>query len=136
MPCARRRLAAQFRRTALTLPVEIPWRNRSLIRTLVRRDILSRYSGSFGGAFWAVLNPLLLMLTYFFVFGLVLQSRVRSDPSVTGFAFYFLAGMLPWLAFSEALGARPASWSSTATSSENWFSRWRHCRSIWWSPDW
>lgn len=91
----------------LTLPVEIPWRNRSLIRTLVRRDILSRYAGSVGGAFWTILNPLLLMLTYFFVFGLILDARADNDPSVTGFAFYFLAGMMPWLAFSDSLARAP-----------------------------
>jgi len=91
----------------LTLPIEIPWRNRSLIRTLVRRDILSRYAGSAGGAFWTMLNPLLLMLTYFFVFGLVLVARADGDPSATGFAFYFLAGMMPWLAFSDALARAP-----------------------------
>src|ERR1019366_3497251 len=45
------------------------WRNRGLIRAMVRRDILGRYRGSFGGAFWTIINPLLLMLTYFFVFG-------------------------------------------------------------------
>ncbi len=103
---ARKRINRSLRR-AVTLPVQSVWRNRSLIRTLVRRDVLSRYSGSFGGAFWTVLNPLLLMLTYFFVFGLVLQSRFGNDPSRTGFALYFLAGMLPWLALSEAVGRAP-----------------------------
>jgi lipopolysaccharide transport system permease protein len=92
---------------AITLPFASIWRNRSLIRTLVRRDVLGRYTGSFGGAFWAVLNPLLLMLTYFFVFGIVMQTRVGMDPSRTHFALYFLAGMLPWLAFSEAAGRAP-----------------------------
>jgi len=47
------------------------------------------------------------MLTYFFVFGVVLRSRFEGDPSRTGFALYFLAGMLPWLAFSEAAGRAP-----------------------------
>ena len=47
------------------------------------------------------------MLTYFFVFGLVLKTRFRSDPSPAGFALYFLAGMLPWLAFSDAVGRAP-----------------------------
>ena len=64
-------------------------------------------AGSFGGALWAVLNPLMLMLTYFFVFGLVLQSRFGNDSSRSGYAIYFLAGMLPWLAFSEAVGRAP-----------------------------
>lgn len=92
---------------AFTLPLQSLWRNRGLIRTMVRRDILSRYSGSFGGVFWAVLNPLLLMLTYFFVFGLVLKGRFGDDASPGSYAVNFLAGMLPWLAFSEAVGRSP-----------------------------
>ena len=89
---------------ALTYPLLTAWRNRGLIRAMVRRDILGRYRGSFGGVFWTVINPLLLMLTYFFVFGIVLQARFGADQSRSGFALYFLAGMLPWLAFSEAAG--------------------------------
>jgi lipopolysaccharide transport system permease protein len=103
---ARKRMLRGVSR-AFRLPLQSLWRHRSLIRTLVRRDVLSRYSGSFGGALWAVLNPLLLMLTYFFVFGLVLQARFGNDPSRAGFALYFLAGMLPWLALSEAVGRAP-----------------------------
>ncbi len=92
---------------AFTYPVLTIWRNRGLIRVMVRRDILGRYRGSFGGAFWTLINPLLLMLTYFFVFGVVLRSRFGQDQSRSGFALYFLAGMLPWLAFSEAAGRAP-----------------------------
>jgi lipopolysaccharide transport system permease protein len=92
---------------AFTLPIDTVVRNRGLIRTMVRRDILGRYRGSFAGAFWTVLNPLILMLTYFFVFGVVLKTRFPNDPSRSGFALYFLAGMLPWLALSEAAGRAP-----------------------------
>jgi lipopolysaccharide transport system permease protein len=74
---------------------------------MARRDILARYRGSFGDVFWTVLNPLLLMATYFFVFGVVLRARFGADRSSTGFALYFLAGMLPWLAFSEPAGRAP-----------------------------
>jgi lipopolysaccharide transport system permease protein len=102
----RERLLRAFGR-ALVLPVLTVWRNRGLIRVMVRRDVLGRYRGSFGGAFWTVINPLLLMLTYFFVFGVVLHSRFEQDQSRSGFALYFLAGMLPWLAFSEAAGRSP-----------------------------
>jgi lipopolysaccharide transport system permease protein len=91
-----------------TLPLRTIWRNRGLIRTMVRRDILSRYRGSIGGGFWTVLTPLLLMLTYYFVFGVVLKARFGNDPSRSGFVLYFFAGMLPWLAFSEAAGRAPA----------------------------
>ncbi|HKW99871.1 MAG TPA: ABC transporter permease [Bryobacteraceae bacterium] len=102
----RERLFRSLKR-AVALPLETIARNRSLIRTMVRRDVLGRYRGSFGGVFWAVLNPLILMLTYFFVFGIVLRTRFPNDPSRSGFALYFLAAMLPWLAISEAAGRAP-----------------------------
>jgi lipopolysaccharide transport system permease protein len=102
----RQRLLRSLRRT-FSLPFKSIVQNRSLIQAMVRRDVLGRYRGSFGGAFWMVLNPLILMLTYFFVFGVVLQSRFPNDPSRAGFALYFLAGMLPWLATSEAAGRAP-----------------------------
>lgn len=92
---------------ALQYPVKTVWENRRLIGSVVRRDILARYRGSFGDALWTVLNPLLLMVTYFFVFGVVLHSRFGNDDSRSGYVLYFLAGMLPWLAFSEALGRAP-----------------------------
>jgi len=83
---------------AFVLPVRSIWRNRKLMGSMVRRDILSRYRGSFGGTLWTFLNPLLLMATYFFVFGVVLRSASLV---------YFLTGMLPWLAFSDAVGRAP-----------------------------
>lgn len=101
-----RRMARSCAR-AVIYPVRTLWKNRSLIRSMARRDVAGRYRGSFAGLFWAVLNPLLLVLTYFFVFGLVLRTRFGADPSRAGFALYFLAGMLPWLPFSEAAGRAP-----------------------------
>jgi lipopolysaccharide transport system permease protein len=100
----------RFRRTIrriFTLPCLSIWRNRGLIRTMVRRDILGRYRGSFGGGLWAILTPLLLMLTYFFVFGIVLDAKFAGDSSRSGFVLYLLAGMLAWLPFSEAAGRAP-----------------------------
>jgi lipopolysaccharide transport system permease protein len=102
----RRNLARAVGR-AFRYPLLSIWRNWSLIRSMVRRDVLGRYRGSFGGVFWTVLNPLLLMATYFFVFGIVLHTRVGNDPSRAAFVLYFLCGMLPWLALSEAAGRAP-----------------------------
>ncbi len=56
---------------------------------MARRDILARYRGSFGDVFWTVLNPLLLMSTYFFVFGIVLQSKFRGRPEPHRFRALF-----------------------------------------------
>lgn len=88
-------------------PVLTLFRHHRLIRSLASRDIRARYRGSLGDVLWTFLNPLLLMATYIFVFGVVLHARFGSDQSSTGFALYFLAGMLPWLAFSEPAGRSP-----------------------------
>ncbi len=79
-------------------------RNHKLMASMVRRDILARYRGSFGGSWWTVLNPLLLMTTYYFVFGRVLKTKFEGGSYI----LYFLAGILPWLAFSEAVGRSPS----------------------------
>jgi len=109
--CTLRQLRWQSFQRALpkifTAPVGSLWRNRMLLRSMARRDILARYRGSVGDVLWTVLNPLLLMLTYFFVFGVVLRTRFGADATGSGYVLYFLAGMLPWLAFSEAAGRAP-----------------------------
>ena len=89
---------------AFVYPLLTIWRNRSLIRVMVRRDILGRYKGSFGGSFWAIINPLLYMATYFVVFGVIMWDHTSSQSK---FALSFLAGTLPWLPFSEAVGRAP-----------------------------
>jgi homopolymeric O-antigen transport system permease protein len=94
---------------AFVLPVRAIVQNRSLIHSMVKRDILGRFRGSFGGWFWTVLNPLMMMSTYFFVFGIVLKAKVEGDTSVGAFALYLIAGILPWLAFSEAVGRAPVN---------------------------
>jgi len=103
---ARERLRRTVRRI-FTLPCLAIWRNRGLIRTMVRRDMLGRYRGSFGGGLWTIFTPLLLMLTYFFVFGIVMEAKFGADSSRSSFVLYLLAGMLAWLPFSEAAGRAP-----------------------------
>src|SRR5207249_9648560 len=59
-------------------------------------------------AIWTFLSPLLLMTTYFFVFGIVMGARFGADTSRAGYVLYFMAGLLPWLAFAEAVGRAPS----------------------------
>jgi lipopolysaccharide transport system permease protein len=108
MPAMMRARRAESIGRFLAAPWLALWRNRALILSMARRDLASRYRGSFGDALWTVIHPLLLMATYFFVFGLVLQSRFGADPSRTGFALYFIAGLLPWMPFADAVGRAPA----------------------------
>ena len=47
------------------------------------------------------------MVAYYFVFAVVLRVRFGAGQGSGDFVFYFLCGMLPWLAFSEAVGRSP-----------------------------
>jgi len=103
----RARRAAQLLARFFTYPVRSLLRHRTLISSMVRRDVVGRYRGSVAGSLWTVLHPLLLMIAYYFVFAVVLQVRFRAEQGSGDFVFYFLCGMLPWLAFSEAVGRSP-----------------------------
>lgn len=91
----------------LAEPWKAIWNNRALIGTMVRRDVEGRYRGSMGDRIWTIAQPLLQMLIYWFVFGLILKSRFKDNPDPFAFVLNFLCGMLPWLAFSEAVGRAP-----------------------------
>lgn len=88
-------------------PWTLLWRNRRLIAAMVGRDLEGRYKGSFGDRFWTLAQPMLLMLAYWFVFGVVLQTRFNDKADSSVYVLFFLCGMLPWLAFSEAMGRAP-----------------------------
>ena len=51
------------------------WQNREFIRTLASSEFQNRHSGTLLGAGWNLLSPLLLLATYWFVFGVVLAGR-------------------------------------------------------------
>ncbi len=98
------RRSLRFLRSVLWSPLQIIARHWSLMLSMVKRDVLGRYRGSAAGALWTLLHPLLLMAAYYFVFAIVLRVRFTPGTGSGGFVFYFLCGMLPWMAVSEALG--------------------------------
>lgn len=87
--------------------LEQPWRaifkHWKLIQLLVRRDLVGRYKGSFGGLFWTIANPLALLFVYWFVFAVIFKVRFGTNGTPFDFVLYVIAGLLPWMAFSEAL---------------------------------
>lgn len=51
------------------------WRSREFIKTLAANDFSTRHSGTILGSLWNVLSPLLMLATYWLVFGVVLAGR-------------------------------------------------------------
>lgn len=80
---------------------------RQLIFTLVARELKARYRGTVFGFFWSFLNPLLLLMVYFVVFGIIMKGssgRVK-DINLMGvnYAIFLFSGLLPWLWFSSSI---------------------------------
>jgi lipopolysaccharide transport system permease protein len=81
----------------------------TFIRTTVT-EIQSRYAGSALGLLWMVLAPLLLMTIYAVVYLVIFNVRTPELPPAL-YVVYVLSGLLPFLAFSEALSTGSASLS-------------------------
>lgn len=92
-------------------PLEIAhslWRNRSLIRSLVHRDVVGRYRGSYLGILWSFFNPVFMLLVYTFVFSVVFKARWGAgSDSKTEFALVLFAGLLVFNLFSECFNRAP-----------------------------
>lgn len=88
-----------------------PWRQRSLIAILARREVQGRYRGSVLGMAWPVATPLLMLAVFTLVFGVVFESRwaTAAGPEGTGmFALRLFAGMLLHGLLAEVLGRAPS----------------------------
>lgn len=81
----------------------------NLIYHLSKRDLQQRYRGTWFGVIWLILQPLLLVLIYTFIFSEVLNSRfdVSAENDLanhpTSFAIYIIAGLLVFNHLSDAV---------------------------------
>jgi lipopolysaccharide transport system permease protein len=74
-------------------------RHRFLYEQLVRRELRQKYQGSVLGLAWYVVNPLVLMAAYWFMFGRVLTGVVSHHD----YPLFLMVGLLVWLFFSQSL---------------------------------
>jgi lipopolysaccharide transport system permease protein len=83
----------------LALPVEL-WRNREMIRRLVRREVQARYRQFFLGSLWVLLQPTLTIA----VFLMLNRTGVLNvgDLAVP-YPLYALAGLTIWQLFASGV---------------------------------
>ncbi|MBB4016042.1 lipopolysaccharide transport system permease protein [Chelatococcus caeni] len=83
-------------------------RNRGLIAALILREVASRYRGSGLGLIWAVLNPLIMVGIYTFVFGVAFKARWAGGTGATvEFALLLFCGLIVYNVLSECLVRAP-----------------------------
>ncbi|MBN8733903.1 MAG: ABC transporter permease [Acidobacteria bacterium] len=76
---------------------------RALIWQLVRRDWEQRYIGSAAGWLWGLIHPLVLLLSWTFVFQICMRNPPPPGAVTQNYTLYLLAGYLPWFLFQETV---------------------------------
>lgn len=84
------------------------YRYRNLLHQLIKRDISSRYQGTFIGIAWSFFFPLLTLAVYALVFGVILTPRWPnvSDPAM--FTLILFPGLLLFNFFAECTSRAPS----------------------------
>lgn len=77
--------------------------HRDLIRSLVKRDLTSRYKGSVMGLGWTILTPAVQIVIFTVIFSGIFSAKFGDQGGHLRFAVYLLCGMLPWIAFSDGV---------------------------------
>jgi len=70
---------------------------RELLFSLTKKELKVKYRGSVLGFFWSLLNPILTMLVYSFVFSIVLRAGIEQ------FAIFLICALLPFNFLSNSV---------------------------------
>ena len=74
------------------------WEFRELLYNLIVRDLKVRYKNSVLGILWSLLNPLLMMLVFTFVFKVL-----AGSSGLKAYSAFILSGILAWNLFSASV---------------------------------
>src|SRR4051795_6243991 len=73
-------------------------RYRFLFEQMVRRELRRKYQGSLLGVAWYLVNPLVLMGSYYLMFGVVFDVAAPADEPL-----FLMVGLVVWIFFSQSL---------------------------------
>jgi lipopolysaccharide transport system permease protein len=86
------------------------WRYRDLVRQFTLREVMVRHKGTSLGILWAIVQPLLILGIYTFVFGVIFQNRWTHlrGPDWANFPLNFFTGYLIFGLFAETVNRSPS----------------------------
>jgi lipopolysaccharide transport system permease protein len=79
------------------------WQFRGFILASVKRDFVSRYLGTHLGFFWAVAQPLAMILIYTLVLAEIMKPSLAGHSGPFAYSIYLCAGIIVWQLFSDLL---------------------------------
>jgi len=74
-----------------------------LIFSMFRMNLNDKYLGSLLGTAWVVIQPLLLLGMYTFIFGFVFKARLPGADTKLSYAIWLISGLVPYFLISESL---------------------------------
>jgi ABC-2 type transport system permease protein len=96
----------------VTSSVAAVWRSRGVLGLLVRRDLTVKYQQSVLGYLWSLIEPLSVAATYWFVFGVLFQTRASTDG--VPYLLFLASGLFAWIWVSGVLGAATTALTTQA----------------------
>jgi len=83
--------------------------HRWLIQQLAKREVLSRYRGSYLGVLGSLVRPLAMFVVYAVVFGLIFESKLGHGPAESkfDFALALFCGLIIYDFVAECIGRAP-----------------------------
>ena len=76
---------------------------RTLLIELVKRDFSKRFVGSIAGWLWGLIHPLVMLLSWTFVFQVCMGQTLPPGEVTDNYTVYLFTGYLPWLLFTETV---------------------------------
>ena len=77
------------------------YKNRKIISQMVKRDFKTQFLGSMLGIFWAFIQPLIFVVTLWFVFALGFRQGRGAEP--VPFVLWLMTGMFSWFFVAECI---------------------------------
>lgn len=82
-----------------------------VIWNFLRANVRDKYLGTSLGSLWGIASPLMMLVTFTFVFGFVYKVRLPAADasSPLAYAIWLISGYGPWIAISESIMASATS---------------------------
>ncbi len=87
------------------------WDYRDLVMLFVKRDFVSQYKQTILGPLWLFIQPLLTVLVFSVIFGIVANIPTGGVPRL----LFYLAAFVPWSYFSECFSKNSNTFTGNAS---------------------
>jgi lipopolysaccharide transport system permease protein len=74
-----------------------------MIYNFFKINLKDRYLASTLGGIWAILNPIIMLSIFTFIFGFVYKAKLPGATTTLSYVIWLISGYGPWLAISEGI---------------------------------